>query len=95
MAPKGEILTDTKTELQWDNIDWKTVYESVNRLQTRITKAVKQQNCKLLPERVMKGLSGMIGNFHVPFLEEGGRVIALLYSANKVSIVLHHLLKIL
>jgi len=31
----------------------------------------------------MKGLSGMIGNFHVPFLEEGGRVIALLYSANR------------
>jgi len=37
----------------------------------------------LLPERVMKGLSGMKGNFHVPFLEEGGRVIALLYSAVK------------
>ena len=29
----------------------------------------------------MKGLSGMKGNFHVPFLEEGERVIALLYSA--------------
>jgi len=38
-------------------------------------------NCKLLPERVMKGLSGMIGNFHVPFLEEGKRVIASFYSA--------------
>jgi len=29
----------------------------------------------------MKGLSGMKGNFHVPFLEEGERAIALLYSA--------------
>jgi len=36
----------------------------------------------------MKCLSGMIGNFHVPFLEEGGRVIALLYSA---SLVFQHL----
>ena len=43
----------------------------------------KPLNCKLLPdtERVMKGLSSMKGNFHVPFLEEGERVIALLYSA--------------
>lgn len=45
---KSEILTDTKTELQWDNIDWKTVYKSVNRLQTRITKAVKQQKWHLV-----------------------------------------------
>jgi len=45
---KSEILTDTKTELQWDNIDWKTVYESVNRLQTRITKAVKKQKWHLV-----------------------------------------------
>jgi len=46
--PKWEILTDTKTELQWDNIDWKTVYGSVNRLQTRITKAVKQKKWHLV-----------------------------------------------
>jgi len=45
---KGEILTDTKTEFHWDNIDWKTVYESVNRLQTRIAKAVKQQKWHLV-----------------------------------------------
>jgi len=38
------------------------------------------KNC--CPIRVMKGLSGMKGNFHVPFLEEGGRVIAPLYSAS-------------
>ena len=29
----------------------------------------------------MECLSGMKGNFHVPFLEEGERVIALPYSA--------------
>ena len=35
-TPRGEMLTDMKTELQWDNINWKTVYEHVNRLQTRM-----------------------------------------------------------
>jgi len=39
---KSEILTDTRTKFQWKDIDWKTVYKNVNRLQTRITKAVKQ-----------------------------------------------------
>ena len=48
ITPRGEMLTDTETELQWDNIDWKTVYESVNRLQTRITKAVKQKKWHLV-----------------------------------------------
>ena len=33
----------------------------------------------------MKGLSGIKGNFHVLFLEEGGRVIALLYSAKTLT----------
>jgi len=45
---KSEMLTDMRTEFQWDNIDWKTVYESVNRLQTRITKAVKQKKWQLV-----------------------------------------------
>lgn len=45
---KGEMLTDTKAELQWDSIDWKTVYRRVNRLQTRITKAVKQKKWHLV-----------------------------------------------
>jgi RNA-directed DNA polymerase len=38
----GERLTDTRHKLQWRNIDWKTVIKSVNKLQTRITKAVNQ-----------------------------------------------------
>jgi len=42
------MLTDKKTELQWDKINWKTVYERVNRVQTRITKAVKQKKWHLV-----------------------------------------------
>jgi len=111
---KSERLTDTQLKPQWTDINWRNVEEHVNRLQTRITKAVKEQNwhlvrqnkrllsaptmtdrtmqtlhalrtnlegdlkvasmpeChrnKLLPdtERVMKCLSGMKGNCHVPF----------------------------
>ena len=76
---KGERLADNQPKLQWTNIDWEMVKEHVNRLQTRIAKAVKQ----LLPdtERVMRRLSGMRSKSHVPFLEEGERVIALSYSA--------------
>jgi len=59
-TPKSERLTDTQ--------------RSVNGLRAGITKAGR----KLLPdtERVMRRLSGMKGNFHVPFLDEGRRVIA-------------------
>jgi len=76
---KGERLTDIRSKLQWSDVDWKKVEKRVNRLQARITKAVRNRNgirakteChgnKLLPdtERVMKCLSGMKGNFHVPF----------------------------
>jgi RNA-directed DNA polymerase len=42
ITSKGERLTDTRHKLQWRNIDWKTVIKSVNKLQTRITKAVNQ-----------------------------------------------------
>ena len=39
---KGERLADSRTKLQGDDIDWKKVEKYVNRLQTRIAKAVKQ-----------------------------------------------------
>ncbi len=39
---KGERLTDKQPKLHWIDVDWKTVEERVNRLQTRIAKAVKQ-----------------------------------------------------
>jgi len=53
---------------------------NVNRLRAGITKAVIKRG--LLPDAkgLYKHLSGMRGNFHVPFLEEGERVIALPYS---------------
>jgi RNA-directed DNA polymerase len=47
-TPKSERLRDTRRKLQWNNIDWSTVYKSVNRLQTRIAKAVKQQKWHLV-----------------------------------------------
>ncbi|KAF5417282.1 MAG: hypothetical protein C5S49_03655 [Candidatus Methanogaster sp.] len=111
---KGERLTDIRFKPKWTNINWEKVEQYVNRLQTRITKAVKERKwhlvrrkkrplrtptmtvrtmqmlhafrtnlegdfrvvsmpvChrnKLLPdtERVMRCLSGMKGNFLVPF----------------------------
>jgi uncharacterized protein YpuA (DUF1002 family) len=64
---KGERLTDSQSKLQWADVDWKKVEEHVNRLQARITKAVKEINCCPIQKRVMKCLSGMKGNFHVPF----------------------------
>jgi RNA-directed DNA polymerase len=39
-TPKSERLTDMRLKIQWNDIDWKKVVQSVNRLQTRITKAV-------------------------------------------------------
>jgi len=39
-TPKSERLTDMKPKIQWKDIDWKKVFQNVNRLQTRITKAV-------------------------------------------------------
>jgi RNA-directed DNA polymerase len=49
---KGERLTDKQPKPQWTNIDWDEVEKHVNRLQTRITKAVKQRKwhlCKSYP----------------------------------------------
>jgi RNA-directed DNA polymerase len=44
ITPQGEKLTNVQLEKQWNNIDWKKVEKHVNRLQVRITKAVKE--CK-------------------------------------------------
>jgi len=45
---KGERLTDKRPKPQWTNIDWDEVEKHVNRLQTRITKAVKQRKWHLV-----------------------------------------------
>jgi len=39
-TPKSERLADMRLKTQWNDIDWEKVIKSVNRLQTRITKAV-------------------------------------------------------
>ncbi len=44
ITPQGEKLTNVKLKSQWDSIDWKKIEEHINRLQTRIAKAVKK--CK-------------------------------------------------
>lgn len=41
-TPIGERLADTQLKIQWEDINWKTVTDNVNRLQVRITKAVNQ-----------------------------------------------------
>jgi RNA-directed DNA polymerase len=38
----GERLTDIQPKILWTDIDWKKAEKHVNRLQTRITRAVKQ-----------------------------------------------------
>ena len=49
MKPKGKILTHAeRTDFRWKDIDWKTVYRSVRKLQVRIAKAVKQQKWNLV-----------------------------------------------
>ncbi len=42
ITSKDEKLTNMQLRNQWDNIDWKKVVKHVNRLQVRITKAVKE-----------------------------------------------------
>jgi RNA-directed DNA polymerase len=44
----GERLTDIRALIQWIDIDWKKVEEHVNRLQARITKAVKKRKWYLV-----------------------------------------------
>jgi len=45
---KGEILADNQPKPQWTDIDWEMIKEHVNRLQTRIAKAVKQGKWNLV-----------------------------------------------
>jgi RNA-directed DNA polymerase len=47
-TPKSERLTDMKSTIQWNDIDWVKVIKSVNRLQTRITKAVNEGKWQLV-----------------------------------------------
>jgi hypothetical protein len=54
--------------MEWHAIEWQHAHQTVPRLQARIVKATPiRGETALLAER-WKGLSGMKGNFHVPFL---------------------------
>ena len=41
ITPQGEKLANMQLENHWNNIDWKKAEKHVNRLQVRITEAVK------------------------------------------------------
>jgi len=45
---KGERLTYMRPKHQWINVNWDEVEKHVNRLQTRIAKAVKQEQWNLV-----------------------------------------------
>ena len=47
ITPKGEKLANTQLENQWINFDWKKAEIFVNRLQSRIAKAVIQSKWSL------------------------------------------------
>jgi RNA-directed DNA polymerase len=47
-TPQGEKLTNVKLRNQWDSTDWTKAEEHVNRLQTRIAKAVKKKKWLLV-----------------------------------------------
>jgi len=45
---KGERPTDKQPKPQWTDVNWDEVEKHVNRLQTRIAKAVKQEQWNLV-----------------------------------------------
>jgi len=48
ITPQGEKLANMQLKDQWNNIDWKKVEKHINRLQVRITKAVKNGSWHLV-----------------------------------------------
>lgn len=46
-TPQSEKRTDVSLSRQWNTIDWKNIRETVNRLQTRIAKAISNGNSNL------------------------------------------------
>lgn len=48
IIPNGEKLTDRQFSIQWNHMDWSKAEKLVNRLQVRITKAVKEKKWYLV-----------------------------------------------
>ena len=67
---------------KWDAIDWRRAEREVRRLQMRIAKATREI-AHGSPGHVwpLKGLSGVRGNFHAPFLGERVAARSLAYPA--------------
>ena len=47
----SEMRTDGELARKWNSINWESVTESVNRLQTRIAKAVQKEKWNLVKHR--------------------------------------------
>jgi RNA-directed DNA polymerase len=50
ITSEDEKLANKQLKNQWNSIDWKTAEKHVNRLQVRITKAVKECKWYLVPD---------------------------------------------
>ena len=62
----GATSSDTQN---WQQLDWKQIRRVVYRIQMRIAKAVQLQiSGRVEIDRLLKGLSCMMGNCHVQFL---------------------------
>jgi RNA-directed DNA polymerase len=59
ISAKDKSLTNAHFRQKWRKIDWLVVKKSVNKLQVRITKAVKQNNWHLV-----KRLEHLLVNFY-------------------------------
>ncbi len=49
-TPLSEKRTDRELSRKWNSINWKSVKESVNRLQTRIAKALLEEKWNLVKD---------------------------------------------
>jgi len=66
VSKTGAPSTDAQ---HWKQINWKTVKAFVYRMQMRIAKSIQLKlNGWVVRYRPLKGLSRMMGNYHVRFL---------------------------
>lgn len=66
LKEKWATLNSKEMEKQWNQICWKPIEKRVNKLQSRITKAIIK-NCCQCNNWLMNCLSGMMRKSHVPF----------------------------
>ena len=84
MSVVNKTLHAPDTSFQnWDDIPWPDVKKKVVRLQMRIAKATPLWSDWVSPigRCLLKGLSRMMGNYHVRFLGESGAATLRTYPA--------------